>query len=69
MYMLYKHKCSLCSVLRCALHVIRDYVEKVTLDVGGIPSQCLKVEHANTKSNAVYKKREVTTQRVYKVKQ
>ncbi len=37
----------------------------VTLDV---PSQCLQVERANTKSNAIYKKG-VTTQRVYKVKQ
>ncbi len=33
--MLYKHKCSACSVLRCMLNVIRSYVEKVTLDVGG----------------------------------
>ncbi len=34
MYMLYKHKCSPYSVLRCALHVIRNDVENVTLDAG-----------------------------------
>ncbi len=43
----------LCSVM----HASRNNVEKVTLDVGRIPSHCLQVEHANTKSNAVYKKR------------
>ncbi len=45
--------CSPCSVLRFALHVIRDNVEKVTLDVGGSTES---IERANTKSNAVYKK-------------
>jgi len=33
-------------------HVIRNYAEKVQLE-------CLHVEHANIKSNAVYKKREL----------
>ncbi len=33
-----------------------------------VQSQCLQVERANIKSNAIYKKG-VTTQRVYKVKQ
>ncbi len=34
MYMLHKHKCSAYSVL-LLLHVMRNNVEKVTLDVGG----------------------------------
>ncbi len=53
--MLYKHKCLPYSVLRCTLYIIRNDVEKVTLDVSR--SQCLQVECANTKSNAIYKKR------------
>ncbi len=54
--MLYKHTCS--HVLRCALHVIRNNVEKVKLDVGGSSESVFTIERANTTSNAVYKKRE-----------
>ncbi len=46
--MLYKHKCSPCN-----------YFEKVMLDRDEVQSQCLQVEIANSKSNAIYKKRDL----------
>ncbi len=54
--MLYKHKWS--PVLRCALHVIRNDVEKVTLDIGGSPESVFT-------SQTPFTKKRVTTQRVY----
>ncbi len=50
MYMLYKRKCS--PILQRASQISRNTLAEV-------PSQCLQVERANTKSNTVYKKREL----------
>ncbi len=57
MYMLYKHKCLPVFDACPRLHLIRNNVD-VTLKAE-VPSQCLQVEHANTKSNAVYKRHEL----------
>ncbi len=67
--MLYKHKCSPCSVLRCTLHIILNYVEKVTLDVGGNTESVFTSCMCNILSQTLFTKKGVTAQQVYKVKQ
>ncbi len=54
--MLYKHKCSPVFDARPRLHVIRNDIEKVTLNVGGSTDKTsvfIVQISANTKSNAV----------------
>ncbi len=57
--MLYKHThARLFCDARPRLHVIRNNVEKVKLDVDR-STKSVQVERANTKSNAIYKKKEL----------
>ncbi len=57
--MLYKHKCSPCSVLWCAFVTSRNTLKRSRLTYAEVPNQCLQVERANTKSNAFNKKSEL----------